>query len=67
MTVSTPIAPPFPQVLRGPERIALACTVDSEWRNRAEFVRGCEEIKSLLRRQWAKDWTTVSFSERRVL
>jgi nuclear transport factor 2 (NTF2) superfamily protein len=29
--------------------------VDSEWRNRAEFLRGREEIKALLRRKWAKE------------
>ena len=29
--------------------------MDSEWRNRAEFLRGREEIKALLRRKWAKE------------
>jgi uncharacterized protein len=38
---------------RDPERVALAYTEDSEWRNRGEFVRGREEIKAFLRRKWA--------------
>ena len=40
---------------REPERVALAYTVDSIWRNRAEFVRGREEIVQFLRRKWAKE------------
>ena len=40
---------------RDPERVALAYTVDSEWRNRTEFLRGREEIKAFLRRKWAKE------------
>ena len=40
---------------RDPERVALAYSLDSEWRNRAEFIRGREEIKVFLRRKWAKE------------
>ena len=40
---------------RDPERVALAYTEDSEWRNRSEFLRGREEIKAFLRRKWAKE------------
>ena len=40
---------------RDPERVAPAYSVDSEWRNRTEFVRGRDEIKALLRRKWAKE------------
>ena len=40
---------------RDPERVALSYTLDSEWRNRAEFLRGREEIKAFLRRKWAKE------------
>lgn len=40
---------------RDPERIALAYTVDSKWRNRSEFFQGREEIKAFLRRKWAKE------------
>jgi nuclear transport factor 2 (NTF2) superfamily protein len=40
---------------RDPERVALAYTVDSRWRNRAEFVNGRQEIIAFLRRKWAKE------------
>ena len=40
---------------RDPERVALAYTTDSEWRNRGEFLKGREEIKAFLRRKWAKE------------
>ena len=40
---------------RDPERVALAYTLDSEWRNRTEFLRGREEIKAFLHRKWAKE------------
>ncbi|MGA8103204.1 MAG: nuclear transport factor 2 family protein [Candidatus Acidiferrales bacterium] len=40
---------------KDPERVALAYTVDSEWRNRIEFIHGREEIKAFLRRKWAKE------------
>jgi uncharacterized protein (TIGR02246 family) len=40
---------------RDPERVALAYTPDSEWRNRDEFLNGREEIKAFLRRKWAKE------------
>lgn len=40
---------------RDPERVSLAYTVDSVWRNRAEFIQGRAEIVGLLRRKWAKE------------
>jgi uncharacterized protein len=40
---------------RDPERVALAYTPDSEWRNRDQFVRGREQIVELLRRKWARE------------
>jgi uncharacterized protein len=40
---------------RDPERVSLAYTIDSEWRNRSEFLRGREEIQVFLRRKWAKE------------
>jgi uncharacterized protein len=40
---------------RDPERVSLAYTVDSVWRNRAEFFSGREEIVRFLRRKWAKE------------
>jgi hypothetical protein len=38
-----------------PERVALAYTEDSEWRNRAEFFRGRDAIKAFLRSKWQKE------------
>jgi nuclear transport factor 2 (NTF2) superfamily protein len=41
--------------LREPERVALAYTLDSRWRNRSEFVNGRQEIVAFLTRKWAKE------------
>ena len=38
---------------RDPERVALAYTPDSQWRNRSEFVEGRAAIVALLTRKWA--------------
>jgi uncharacterized protein len=40
---------------RTPEKVALAYTVDSIWRNRAEFFSGRPAIIAFLRRKWAKE------------
>jgi uncharacterized protein len=40
---------------RDPERVALAYTPDSQWRNRAEFIAGRDEIVAFLRRKWARE------------
>ncbi len=40
---------------RDPERVALAYTVDSQWRNRDEFFAGREAIKEFLTRKWKKE------------
>ena len=40
---------------RDPERVALAYTVDSEWRNRDEFFSGREAIVAFLRRKWERE------------
>lgn len=40
---------------RNPELVALAYTVDSRWRNRAEFVNGREAIIAFLRRKWSRE------------
>ena len=40
---------------RDPERVALAYSVDSEWRNRTEFLQGREQIVAFLRKKWAKE------------
>lgn len=55
-----------------PERVSLAYTADSIWRNRAEFPRGRTEIVAFLQRKWAREleyrlikelWT---FAENRI-
>lgn len=40
---------------RDPEKVSLAYTVDSVWRNRAEFLTGREAIVAFLSRKWAKE------------
>jgi hypothetical protein len=40
---------------RDPEKVCLAYTVDTEWRNRTEFINGREEVKAFLRRKWATE------------
>lgn len=40
---------------RDPERVALAYTPDTEWRNRGEFLNGRAEVTEFLRRKWAKE------------
>ena len=40
---------------RDPQRVALAYTPDSRWRNRAEFFQGRDEIEAFLRRKWARE------------
>jgi nuclear transport factor 2 (NTF2) superfamily protein len=40
---------------RNPDRVSLAYTPDSRWRNRAEFVNGRPEIVAFLTRKWAKE------------
>ena len=40
---------------RDPEKVSLAYSVDSVWRNRAEFVTGREAIIQFLARKWAKE------------
>jgi uncharacterized protein len=40
---------------RDPEKVSLAYTPDSRWRNRSEFINGREEIVAFLKRKWAKE------------
>jgi nuclear transport factor 2 (NTF2) superfamily protein len=40
---------------RDPERVALAYSPDSRWRNRTEFVNGREEIRAFLARKWERE------------
>ncbi|KMO14212.1 DUF1348 family protein [Methylobacterium indicum] len=40
---------------RNPEKVALAYTPDSRWRNRAEIFRGRPAIVAFLTRKWARE------------
>jgi nuclear transport factor 2 (NTF2) superfamily protein len=37
---------------KDPEKVSLAYTVDTEWRNRTEFLHGRDEVRSFLKRKW---------------
>ena len=57
---------------RDPQRVALAYTSDSRWRNRAEFLQGRAEIEAFLTRKWQRelDYRLIkeiwAFSENRI-
>ena len=40
---------------RDPNQVALAYTLDSRWRNRAEFANGRQDIIAFLMRKWARE------------
>jgi hypothetical protein len=40
---------------RDPERVALVYTEDTQWRNRAEFPVGRDQVREFLRRKWARE------------
>jgi len=40
---------------RDPDRVALAYTEDSEWRNRDEFFEGRDAIRAFLARKWERE------------
>ena len=40
---------------RDPQRVALAYSEDSAWRNRAEFLRGRQAIREFLQRKWNRE------------
>ena len=40
---------------RDPQRVSLAYTIDSRWRNRAEFPVGRDQIVEFLTRKWRKE------------
>ncbi len=57
---------------RNPEKVSLAYTIDSEWRNRAEFLNGREQIVDFLTRKWdtEKDYRLIkelwAFTDNRI-
>ncbi len=40
---------------KDPEKVCMAYTIDTEWRNRAEFINGREAVKDFLKRKWKKE------------
>ncbi len=40
---------------RDPEKVAMAYTPDTRWRNRSEFLTGREEVQEFLTRKWATE------------
>lgn len=40
---------------KNPEKISLAYTVDTEWRNRLEFINGREAVQAFLKGKWEKE------------
>ena len=38
-----------------PVKVSKAYTVDSEWRNRSEFIQGREEIQAFLKQKWENE------------
>jgi nuclear transport factor 2 (NTF2) superfamily protein len=57
---------------RNPERVSLAYTVDTEWRNRSEFLQGRDEVRTFLEGKWEKEFdyrlkkTLWSFTDNRI-
>ena len=41
--------------LQDPDKVSMAYTEDSHWRNRAEFINGRDEIVAFLKRKWARE------------
>ena len=37
---------------KDPDKVCMAYTIDTEWRNRTEFINGREEVKQFLKRKW---------------
>jgi nuclear transport factor 2 (NTF2) superfamily protein len=86
MTAPAGLAPPFTQETalakvrraedawntRDPERVSLAYTADSRWRNRSQFLNGRAEIVAFLTAKWAAelDYRLIkelwAFSENRI-
>lgn len=69
MKTTTPLIPPFTLETalqkvqlaedtwntKDPEKVCLAYTIDTEWRNRTDFIHGREEVRKFLRHKWEKE------------
>ena len=51
-------------ISRNPEKVSLAYSTQSRWRNRSEFVVGREQIVSFLQRKWARELDYRNLEER---
>lgn len=40
---------------KDPEKVCMAYTPDTEWRNKSEFINGRDEVKNFLKRKWEKE------------
>jgi len=40
---------------RDPQRVSLAYTIDTEWRNRDQFINGRAEVQAFLTKKWEKE------------
>lgn len=40
---------------RDPEKVCMAYTIDTQWRNRDEFINGRDEVRAFLQRKWKKE------------
>ena len=40
---------------RNPEKVSLAYTADTEWRNRSQFLTGRDEVRRFLEHKWVKE------------
>ncbi len=40
---------------KDPEKVCLAYTIDTEWRNRTDFINGREEVKAFLIKKWENE------------
>lgn len=40
---------------RDPERVSFAYTLDTQWRNRDEFLHGRDEVREFLTRKWSRE------------
>ncbi|VAW11304.1 COGs COG3558 [hydrothermal vent metagenome] len=40
---------------KDPEKVSMAYSIDSAWRNRTEFINGREEIKAFLTNKWQNE------------
>ena len=40
---------------KDPERVSLAYSIDTEWRNRTDFINGREAVKEFLKGKWERE------------